>query len=52
MNRKKIVPNGQHSLFKAGRLKEFSHEWKKLTSDKFIFNLVKGAEIPIADVDI
>jgi hypothetical protein len=34
-----------HEQFKAGRLKYFVSEWKKLTQDNFIFELVKGFKI-------
>ena len=35
--------------FRAGRLKEFLPEWKKLTSDKFILETIQGAKIPLLD---
>ena len=37
--------------FKAGRLKEFLDEWKKITSDRFILDMVKGSFIPIEKID-
>ena len=33
--------------FEAGRLKHFAQNWKRLTSDKFILNMMWGAEIPL-----
>ena len=31
--------------FKAGRLKDFAHNWKKLTSDAFILDTVQHCHI-------
>ena len=36
--------------FKAGRLKQFTPQWKELTSDSFIPTLVKGAKIPLEEL--
>ena len=36
--------------FQAGRLKEYSSEWKKLSSDPFISEMVSGTKIPLTDL--
>ena len=36
-------------IFEAGRLKHYVSQWQQLTSDPFIIDTVKGAEIPITD---
>ena len=45
----KSLFTGTSLEFRAGRLSGFVNEWKKLTSDVFILNMVQGAEIPITD---
>ena len=39
------------SKFIAGRLSSFIHEWKALTSDTFVLDMVKGTKIPIEDFE-
>lgn len=36
--------------FKAGRIKYFHLEWRKITSDPFILNMVSGADIPLDEL--
>ena len=38
--------------FQAGRIREFYDNWRQLTSDAFILDMVKGAKIPIEDYDL
>ena len=38
--------------FEAGRLRHFGEEWKQLTSDPFILQLVHGAKIPITQLPL
>lgn len=35
---------------KAGRLKNFINEWKKITTDQFILNCLEGYKIPFKDL--
>jgi hypothetical protein len=39
------------SCFKAGKIRNYLSEWKNLTSDQFILEMVCGAEIPISDLE-
>lgn len=45
----KPVKDGAERPFKAGRLKDHLQEWKKLTTDPFILNMVQGATIPLEE---
>lgn len=36
--------------FKAGQISKYFRNWQKITSDPFILNMVKGAEIPLEDL--
>ena len=44
------IPTNSNLDFKAGRLKDFLSEWKKLTNDPFIIGMVQGASIPLDDL--
>lgn len=41
----------QSEEFQAGRIAGFVSEWKKLTSDTFIIDMVKGVEIPLTELN-